>query len=222
MTRSLNGWVSDPALLEEALTHSSYVSEHKGRPFNERLEFLGDAVVGLVVADALYSRHPEWDEGRLTRARARVVSQAGLAEAGRRMNLGSHLRLGKGEEQSGGRDKPSLISDAMEALAGAAFLSGGLTVARDLVLEALGDLLDSPETEAACRDAKTRLAERLILEGREPVYTVVGESGPDHQKCFTVKVAAGPDEGAEGQGRSKKDAEQKAAEALLKVLEGRA
>jgi ribonuclease-3 len=218
MNRSLSEWVPDPALLHEALTHSSYVSEHRGSAFNERLEFLGDAVVGLVVAEALYARHPDWDEGRLTRARARVVSQAGLVEAGRRLNLGAQLRLGKGEEQSGGRNKPSLLADAMEAVAGASFLAAGLPVARDLVLTALGDVLDSPETEAAQRDPKTSLAERLIKEGLEPTYTVVAESGPDHQKSFTVRVDAGPRRTAEGQGRSKRDAEQRAAEALLRSL----
>ena len=215
MSRSLSTWVTDPVLLREALTHSSYVAEHPRQPFNERLEFLGDAVVWLVVAEALYTRHPDWDEGRLTRARARVVSQPGLAQAARRIRLGDSLRLGRGEQATGGRDKPSLLADALEAVAGAAFLSGGLPAATDLLITALGEMLDSPETEAAERDPKSALVERLAARGEEPVYTLVQASGPDHDKCFTVQVTAGPLLRAEGRGRSKKAAEQAAAASLL-------
>ena len=218
MSLSLSTWVSDPDLLREALTHSSYVAEHPGRPFNERLEFLGDAVVGLVIAELLYRRHPDWDEGRLTRARARLVSQPGLAEAARRIHLGDHLRLGRGEQSTGGRHKPSLLADAMEAVAGAAFLSGGLSAATDLLITALGELVDSPETRAARRDPKSQLIERLAVTGEEAVYKVLSASGPDHEKSFTVKVSAGPALAAEGRGRSKKAAEQEAAAALLEAL----
>jgi ribonuclease-3 len=212
VNRSLSHWVPDTALLEEALTHSSYAHEsgRSGR-YNERLEFLGDAVVGLVVAEALFARHPDWDEGRLTRARAAVVSQPTLAEAGRRLGLGELLRLGRGEEQTGGRDKPSLLADALEAVVGAAFLARGWDNARGLALEALGFALDSPDVAEAPRDYKTRLAERLRQDGLQPVYVVVGESGPDHNKQFTVALTVAGHEWARGTGHSKKEAEQQAA-----------
>jgi len=218
VNRSLNRWVPDAALLEEALTHSSYAHEsgRSGR-YNERLEFLGDAVVGLVVAEALFARHPDWDEGRLTRARAAVVSQPTLAEAGRRLGLGGHLRLGRGEEQTGGRNKPSLLADALEAVIGAAFLAGGWENARDLALEALGFALDSPDVAEAPRDYKTRLAERLRQDGLQPVYVVVEESGPDHAKLFTVALTVGGQEWARGRGHSKKEAEQQAAKAAWEL-----
>ncbi len=219
MSPSLSQWIPDPALLQEALTHSSYAHEsgRSGR-FNERLEFLGDAVVGLVVTEALYVRHPDWDEGRLTRARAAVVSQPTLAEAARRLGLGGRLRLGRGEEQTGGRHKPSLLCDAMEAVVGAAFLAGGLDAARQLVLSALTFALESPQAQAAPRDHKTRLAEQMRVRGVDPHYTVIAESGPEHQKHFTVAVRVGDRELGQGSGRSKKEAEQRAAAAALAVL----
>lgn len=205
-------FVPDGRLLREALTHSSFAHEQgTATPHNERLEFLGDAVVGLVVAEALYQEHPDWDEGRLTQTRAAIVCEATLARAARQLGLGSELALGRGEERTGGREKPSLLADAFEAVAAAAFLAGGIDAARGLVREALAFALENPAEHGAGHDFKTRLAERLRKSGRDPVYRVLEESGPDHQKHFVIGIFVDGVELARGGGRSKKEAEQEAA-----------
>lgn len=212
----LNYWIPDPNLLQEALTHSSYANERGGAlPYNERLELLGDAVVGLVVVDALFSAHPEWDEGRLTQARAGIVCEPTLAEAARRMGIGEALVLGKGEDKSGGRDKPSLLADAFEALAGAVFLAQGFDVARAFVQEALAFALQAPEGLPVGRDYKSLLLDRTRKQGVEPIYRVVDEAGPDHAKQFVVAVFSGTREMARASGHSKKEAEIEAARRAL-------
>jgi ribonuclease-3 len=204
--------VPDGDLLKTALTHSSYAHEVGGAvAFNERLEFLGDAVVQLAVTDWLYRRHPEWGEGRLSEARASVVRESSLAKASRRLGLGRRLRLGRGEALTGGRDKPSLLADAFEAVVGACYLSMGVEGAAKMVVAALQDALDA--SEHLRRDYKTLLAERVIRTGSVPRYQVVEESGPEHDKRFTVSVCWGGAEQGRGSGRSKKEAEQAAAAA---------
>lgn len=218
MDRALSRWIPDSTLLHQALTHSSYAHEHHdaGLVFNERLEFLGDAVVGLVVAEALFRQHPDWDEGQLTKTRASIVCEATLAEAARRLHVGEQLYLGRGEQRTGGRDKPSLLCDAMEALAGAAYLASGMDVARDLVLTALDFALAHPLEHQSGYDHKTALNEWLRRRGQEPVYRVLSESGPDHAKRFVAAVYVNDIEQARGEGRSKKEAEQEAAGAALR------
>lgn len=211
--RPLARFVPDRALLETALTHSSYAHEvGEGVSYNERLEFLGDAVVQLAVTDWLYRHHAAtWDEGRLSEARAAIVRESSLAAAADRLGLGPRLRLGRGEAATGGREKPSILADAFEALVGASYLSTGWQTSAELVLSVLGPSLDVAGQRE--RDAKTLLAERVIRDGHVPRYAVVAEEGPEHAKVFTVAVTWDGREHGRGQGRSKKAAEQAAAAA---------
>ncbi|MBO8141884.1 MAG: ribonuclease III [Firmicutes bacterium] len=212
-------------LFLEAFTHPSFSHEQpEPRPaHNQRLEFLGDAVVGLVVASELFQRHPDRSEGELTRRRAAVVNTRALAEAARRMGLNAWLRLGKGEELAGGRERDSNLSALYEAVAGAVFSVAGFDAAREFVLRGLKDRLDSfaqasPDL-AAGFDAKTRLQEYLqALEKVAPEYRVVEVSGPDHARTFTVAVSWRGRELAVGKGASKKAAEQDAALRALNLL----
>lgn len=213
----------DPLLLREALTHKSYSNEQPGRevPYSERLEFLGDAVLDLVVSDLIFHAYPALPEGELTRIRAEIVSERGLAEVGRRIGIGECLLLGRGEDRSGGREKDSLIADAFEAVLGAVFRDGGLEdaaqIVRRLCLPAIG--------EAARRksgvDYKTRLQELLQGRcGRPPVYVLVDAEGPDHDRTYTVEVRSGGETMGQGRGRTKKGAEQEAAREALDRLGG--
>jgi ribonuclease-3 len=203
----------DPRLLQIALSHRSWCSENPGEPSNERLEFLGDAVLGLVVTDALYSRFPDEPEGQLAKARAAVVSAATLAEVGATLGLGTDLRLGKGEAASGGAEKSSILADAVEAVIGAVFVDGGIEPARSLVLSQLDDRISAAASRPGARDYKTRLQEIAASDGeRPPVYEIV-ESGPDHLKRFEATVRIGGEVRGTGNGSSKKEAEQRAARA---------
>jgi ribonuclease-3 len=208
----------DGALVERALTHRSYAYENGGLPTNERLEFLGDSVLGLIVTEELFRRHPDLPEGQLAKLRAAVVNSRALAEVARALGVGRYLRLGRGEEVSGGRDKSSILADAVEALIGAVYLDRGMEPTRSLVLELFAGLLDSAAQLGAGLDWKTSLQE--LAAGRSlgvPEYRV-SESGPDHAKAFrAVAVVAGRDLG-EGSGRSKKEAEQHAAQRAWTVL----
>ncbi|GAA4763972.1 ribonuclease III [Microbacterium gilvum] len=200
----------DAELLGLALTHRSYAYEHGGIPHNERLEFLGDSVLGLAVTTMLYARHPDLDEGALAKRRASVVSTVALAEVARGIGLGAHIRLGRGEEQTGGRDKDSILADATEAVFGAAYLSAGPEEAAALVLRLIEPLLADPERYGAAVDPKTSLQELSARLGRgAPSYTVTA-SGPDHDKRFTATVVVG-DHTSTGEGTSKKQAEMAAA-----------
>ena len=201
----------DPSLLELALTHRSWCAEHPSEGSNERLEFLGDAVLGQVVTDHLYRRFPERSEGELAKIRAWVVSAASLAEAAEALELGGVLRLGKGEHQGGGRQKRSILADALEAVLGAIYLDAGLAAATDLVLGLLSERIDEAAAGPGGYDHKTQLQElgaRLFDE--LPDYDVAGE-GPDHDKQFFATVRLGGAERGRGEGRSKKEAEQAAA-----------
>lgn len=196
-----------------ALSHRSWCAENDGERSNERLEFLGDAVLGLVVTDYLYAAFPDEPEGQLAKTRATIVSAATLAEIGRALDLGPHLRLGKGEAASGGRDKSSILADAVEAVIGAVYLDGGMEPARALVLDQLEDRIAEAATRPGARDYKTRLQELAAAGGQRPPIYEISESGPDHLKRFVATVTIGGTVRGTGDGSSKKEAEQRAARA---------
>jgi ribonuclease III len=210
------------AALELALTHRSYAYEHGGLPTNERLEFLGDAVLGLTITDELYHRHPDRSEGDLAKLRASVVNTLALAEVGRNLcegGLGVHLLLGRGESNTGGADKSSILADGMESLLGAIYIEHGITVAREVILRLFGPLLDAAPTLGAGLDWKTSLQELTAARGLGAPTYLVTSTGPDHDKEFTAVVVVLDTQYGSGVGRSKKEAEQKAAAATWKTLE---
>lgn len=205
----------DPSRLDQALTHRS-----TGEPHNERLEFLGDAVLGMIIADVLYRRLPGATEGYLTRLRARLVRKETLAEIGTEISLGDWLRLGPGELKSGGFRRASILANGIEAVLGAVYLDGGPGEAQRMVIELYGDRLRVLPTEENLKDPKTRLQERLQAQGMElPVYTVESALGEAHRRSFKVScVVAGIDVKTEASGRSRREAEQKAAAAMIEAL----
>ncbi|WP_438822211.1 ribonuclease III [Kineococcus terrestris] len=209
----------DRQLLVQAFTHRSYAYEHGGLPTNERLEFLGDAVLGLVVTDELYRRFPDVPEGRLAKLRASVVNMRALADVARGLRLGDSVRLGKGEETTGGRDKSSILADTLEAVIGAAYLSLGLDTARAFVLRLVTPLVEASERlGAAGTDWKTALQELTASSGLGAPSYVVTDSGPDHAKSFRAEAVVAGTPLGEGAGRSKKEAEQQAAAAAVSSL----
>jgi ribonuclease III len=210
----------ESARLESALTHKSYLNENAGwgRPDNERLEFLGDAVIDLVVGHLLMDAAPERNEGELSKTRAGIVNELGLAEVAAELGLGEWLFLGRGEEQSGGRRKPSVLADACEALVAAVYLDGGFDAAFGVVKRLFGQRVTTAR-EAGLHDFKTRLQERAARRRLHVRYAVVGEEGPDHDKTFEIAAHIGDREYARGVGKTKKEAEQRAAESALRVLD---
>jgi ribonuclease-3 len=211
----------DPSVAETALTHTSWLNEspEPGRGDNERLEFLGDAVLALVVSDLLMRRLPASAEGDLTRARAALVSEGGLARAAAAIDLGRFIFLGRGEERTGGRARPSILADALEALMGAVYLDGGLDAVMAVAIRLFRTELADVQVHARL-DYKSRLQERAqALWQAAPVYQVVAESGPDHDKRFEVALSFAGREWARASGRSKKEAEQSAAAVALVTLE---
>jgi ribonuclease-3 len=201
----------DAGLLELALTHRSFAYENGGIPHNERLEFLGDAILGQAVTVKLYTELPDVDEGELAKRRASLVSSVALAEIARGIGLGAYIRLGRGEELTGGRDKSSILADTVEAILGAAYLSSGPEAARQLVLRLIEPLFENPDRFGAAMDPKTSLQELAARLGRNaPAYRVT-DTGPDHSKKFHATVSLGGDEIASGSGSSKKHAEMAAA-----------
>ncbi|MFZ2176166.1 MAG: ribonuclease III [Rhodococcus sp. (in: high G+C Gram-positive bacteria)] len=211
----------EPALLTLALTHRSYAYENGGLPTNERLEFLGDSVLGITVTENLYLSHPDKSEGDLAKIRASIVNMHALAEVARTLGdggLGAHLLLGKGEVQTGGRDKPSILADGMESILGAIHLQHGIDTARRVVLDLFDDLLQRAPRLGAGLDWKTSLQELTAERGLGvPSYEITA-TGPDHDKEFTATVlVAGMPRGV-GIGRSKKEAEQKAASTAWNAL----
>ncbi|MDA8193807.1 MAG: ribonuclease III [Thermaerobacter sp.] len=215
----LGQWVHNPDLLRQALTHSSFANEGMRKEVhNERLEFLGDSVLQVVVSEWLYQHNSQWTEGQLSQGRAAIVCEETLAEAALGLEVGQALRLGRGEERSGGRAKPSLLADAMEALIGAIYLDSGIDGARRFILEVLDFALTTVEGRETGRDHKTALNELLRRRGAEAAYHLVGAYGPDHAKSFEVEVTVGGTPMARAVGRSKKEAEQQAARQLLKQL----
>jgi ribonuclease-3 len=212
----------DEPLLLRALTHRSYAYENGGLPHNERLEFLGDSVLGLVVTDTLYAAHPDLPEGQLAKLRAAVVNMRALADVARTLGLGDHLLLGRGEESTGGRDKASILADTMEAVIGTVYLSCGLPAAATLVHHLLDPLMASSARLGAGLDWKTSLQELSAAQALGvPEYRVM-ESGPDHEKVFTAQAVLSDVVCGEGTGRSKKEAEQRAAEEAYTSLSARA
>lgn len=209
-------------LLTLALTHRSYAYEHGGLPTNERLEFLGDAVLGLTITDELFHRHPDRSEGDLAKLRASVVNTHALADVGRHLTdegLGAHLLLGRGEANTGGADKSSILADGMESLLGAVYLHHGIGIAREVILRLFGSLLDTAPTLGAGLDWKTSLQELTAARNLGSPSYVVSSTGPDHDKEFTAVVVVMETEYGTGIGRSKKEAEQKAAAAAWNALE---
>ena len=209
----------DAELLTNALTHSSYANENRGRSCesNERLEFLGDSVLGLVVADALYRRFPGLPEGRMTRLRAQLVCEESLHHVAAQLGLGEYIRLGRGEEHTGGRNRTSILADAVEALIAAMYLDGGMEVARGFIERYILTALDGEMP--AVGDCKTELQELVQRKsGNVLTYELLGESGPDHDKTFTSKVSLNGRPIGSGSGRTKKEAEQAAARAALREM----
>jgi ribonuclease-3 len=200
-----------PELLELALTHRSYAYEHGGVGHNERLEFLGDSILGQAVTVKLYRDNPDLDEGELAKRRASLVSSVALAEVARTIGLGKHIRLGRGEELTGGRDKSSILADTVEAVIGATYLDAGGEAATDLVLRLIEPLLTDPARFGASMDPKTSLQELAARLGRGLPHYAVTDSGPDHSKRFHAVVALAGSNIAEGDGTSKKQAEMAAA-----------
>ena len=210
---------SDRTLLETALTHSSFANEsHGAAECYERLEFLGDSILGFTAAEYLYAREPRLPEGRMTRLRAELVCEQSLHRAALSLGLGDYMRLGRGEERSGGRERPSILADMVEALIAAIFLDGGLERAKRFVLD---EVLREPEDAAlsGTADYKTELQELVQQKaGQHVSYELIAESGPDHDKRFTFRASVNGTAVGEGSGRTKKEAEQMAARRALQTL----
>jgi ribonuclease-3 len=212
----------DPSLLAEALVHSSYVNEHPEDPTesNERLEFLGDAVLSLVMSEALFLRHRDEHEGVLTTRRAAIVSTRGLARISRRLGIGDALVLGQGAQSSGERGRSSVLAGLFEAVVAAIFLDAGLAAARDFILSAAGPEIEAALPADALKAPKSRLQERAIaLTGRPPGYRIVSCEGPDHDRRFVVEASLADRALGQGEGRSRREAETMAAEAALATLD---
>jgi len=208
----------DRSLLETALTHSSYANEHRGRGIecNERLEFLGDSILGMIVARHLYETHPDMPEGKMTRLRAELVCEKSLFQVAEELNLGAYLMLGKGEEQCGGRQRPSINADAVEAILAAVYLDGGFEPVEWII----NQFVLTREESAVNTDYKTALQERIQDgSGAAPVYELVDQFGPEHDKTFVMRVTLNGSMLGEGSGRTKKEAEQRAAKTALAGLE---
>ncbi|MCL2335799.1 MAG: ribonuclease III [Firmicutes bacterium] len=212
----------DQSLLHQALVHSSYTYEcrDKEEGHNERLEFLGDAVLQIIVSEHYYKLFHDKTEGELSRMRALTVCEASLARVAKRFGLGRFILLGRGEERSGGRERASLLADAVEALLGSIYLDGGLKESRRVTLFLLTEVMEEVLTGQALRDYKTELQELLQRDSAEPVlYRIVNESGPDHDKLFTAVLSHAGASLGEGMGRTKKEAEQQAARMAMEKIQ---
>ncbi len=208
-------------LFRTALTHSSYIHEHHGKESNERLEYLGDAVLDLVIGEYLYRKFPQWSEGTLSRIRASLVRESVLADISKSLGLGEYLLMGRGEEQSGGREKPSILADTFEALLGAVYLDSGISGSRKFIEKVMKGWLEKAETfEKKLPDSKTRLQELLQVNGAVSIqYQVEKSGGTNEQPDFHMSVWINGKKKAEGIGKSKKEAEQAAAAAALEKIE---
>jgi ribonuclease III len=216
--------LTDATVALSALTHKSYCNEHRDERMgdNERLEFLGDAVVDLAISHRLMERFPLANEGELSKLRALIVNEEGLARIARKMGLGELLLLGRGEELTGGREKSSVLADALEAVIGAVYLGGGMARVMELVDRFFGEALEGVASGRSGFDYKTLLQEDAQVRLKQsPRYRVVSEKGPDHEKVFEVEVLIGADVYARSSGRSKKEAEQSAARETLVMLSGK-
>ena len=222
LEKKLNYTFRDPGLLSEALSHSSYANEHRsaGRRSNERLEFLGDSVLGFVTAEFLFLHHPDLPEGDLTRIRAALVCEQSLYEVARKLDLGAYLKLGRGEEAGGGRTRTSILADATEAVFAAVYLDGGIGAASALIHRVLLDAEKEEAVEERRRDYKTALQELIQRQADQVLsYRMIGEEGPDHNKTFQAQVLLNDQPIGTGSGHSKKEAEQSAARDALSRLE---
>ncbi len=218
LREALGNPVLDAELLERSLTHRSFAYENGGLPTNERLEFLGDAVLGVVVTDTLFRTHPDLSEGRLAKLRAAVVNARALAEVARTIGLGEHIMLGRGEESTGGRDKSSILSDTVEAVIGAVYLSGGFEGASQVIHLLFDPLMEGAARLGAGLDWKTSLQELSAEHALGVPEYVIEDDGPDHEKTFTAQVQVGEQLYGHGTGRSKKEAEQQAAETAYRAI----
>ncbi|MDY3281343.1 ribonuclease III [Dysosmobacter sp.] len=221
LEKKLNYTFRDRALLSEALNHSSYANEHRGAgaASNERLEFLGDSVLGFVTAEFLFLQHPDLPEGDLTRIRAALVCEQSLYEVAQKLELGKYLKLGKGEETGGGRSRPSILADATEAVFAAVYLDGGIQQASALIHRVLLDAEREEAVEERRKDYKTALQELVQRRAnQELTYRMAGEQGPDHNKTFAAEVLLNGQLVGSGTGHSKKEAEQAAAASALAKL----
>ena len=222
LEQKLNYTFRDRQLLSEALNHSSYANEHRNAHIrsNERLEFLGDSVLGFVTAEFLFIQHPDLPEGDLTRIRAALVCEQSLYEVARKLDLGRYLKLGRGEEAGGGRERTSILADATEAVFAAVYLDGGIGAASALIHRCLLDAEKEEVVEERRRDYKTALQELVQRQADQVLtYRMIGEEGPDHDKTFLAEVLLNGAQVGTGSGHSKKEAEQSAAKAALRKLE---
>lgn len=211
----------DKELLERALTHSSYANEYRqqGVRHNERLEFLGDAVLELVISSFIFNEFQDYPEGELTKLRASIVCEYMLSHKAMELKLGEHLRLGKGEDATGGRERPSILADAFEAIIGAIYIDGGIECARDFILEQLKDDIFGMKRKFRTNDSKTYLQEIIQSTSKEGVeYAIVSESGPAHNKVFCAEARHKGEVLGKGKGKSKKEAEQNAALAAIEKM----
>jgi ribonuclease III len=220
----LRAALGDPAvdaeLLDRALTHRSFAYENGGIPTNERLEFLGDSVLGVVVTETLYRAHPDLSEGRLAKLRAAVVNARALADVARLIGLGEYIKLGRGEETTGGRSKSSILSDTVEAVIGAVHLTGGFEASGPVVHRLFDPLMEAAAAMGAGLDWKTSLQELAAEHVLGVPEYVIEDDGPDHMKTFTAQVRVGTELYGHGVGRSKKEAEQAAAETAYVEIRG--
>ena len=224
LEKKLNYTFRDQALLGEALSHSSYANEHRSAHLrsNERLEFLGDSVLGFVTAEFLFAQHPDLPEGDLTRIRAALVCEQSLYEVARKLDLGRYLKLGRGEEAGGGRTRTSILADATEAVFAAVYLDGGMAAASSLIHRVLLEAEKEEVVEERRKDYKTALQELVQRQANQDLtYRMAGETGPDHNKTFVAEVLLNGELIGTGTGHSKKEAEQDAAGAALAKLTGK-
>lgn len=210
---------SNKIYILEALTHSSYSNENKNYNFNERLEFLGDSILSIIVSDYLFKNEKDLPEGELTKLRANIVCEESLSDAANKIELGKYMLLGKGEEATGGRQRISILADAFEAVIAAIYLDGGLESAKEFVLDYMEEIIIDSRRGKIFRDYKTHLQEVLQGQGESNIwYKLLDEKGPDHNKIFIMQVGANEKVLGTGEGKSKKEAEQLAAKIALKKL----
>ena len=215
----INYTFKDINYLVIALTHSSYSNENKSYAFNERLEFLGDSVLGIIISDYLFKNETELPEGELTKLRANIVCEESLSEVSKKIELGTHMLLGKGEEATGGRERVSILADAVEAVIAAIYLDGGIENARKFVLTQMDEIIQDSIKGRIFRDYKTHLQEVIQSQGETNIiYDLVEEIGPDHNKKFVMQVKLNDEVLGTGEGKSKKEAEQSAAKQALRRM----
>jgi len=222
LEEKLNYQFRNPDLIREAMSHSSYANEHRAEHLNsnERLEFLGDSVLGFVAAEFLFAQHPDLPEGDLTRIRAALVCEQSLYEVAKKLNLGRFLKLGRGEEAGGGRERTSILADATEAMFAAVYLDGGIGQASALIHRVLLEAEREEAVEERRRDYKTALQELVQRQSDQILtYYLIGEQGPDHNKTFVSEVRLNGVPMSKGEGHSKKEAEQAAARTALETME---